>query len=94
VGRFTVVWTLDVQNDYVDLWIKSGSHERARLTRIAETIDRELSVSPDTHGIALPSEPELRVWEPSGFARTVRVAFEVLSDDRLVRVLRIAVASE
>jgi hypothetical protein len=93
VAPYTVVWATDVQNDFIDRWIDSDSEARQRLTDIANAIDRELSIKPETKGEALPSEPALRVWSLPGFSPTVSTVFELLPDDRIVRVLRISTAT-
>lgn len=94
MDRFTVVWSRDVQDDFIDLWLNSDSGQRHRLRDIANTVDRELAVSPEAKGGPLPSEPGLRVWELSGFSPRAWAVFEVQSDDRMVRVLRIRLAVE
>jgi len=92
MARHTVLWSGDVQGDFTELWVDSDSSRRNRLTDIANTVDRELAVSPEALGELLPSEPELRVWELPGFSPPVSVVYEVLPDDRVVRVLRLRLA--
>ncbi len=92
MDRHTVLWSGDVQDDFTKLWVGSDSSGRNRLTDIANTVDRELAVSPESLGEPLPSDPKLRVWELPGFSPPVSVAYEVLPDDRVVRVLRFRLA--
>jgi hypothetical protein len=94
VPRFTVVWAPDVQDDFIEQWLVSDSAGRQHLRNIANSIDRELALQPETRGTPLPSAPAVRVWRLPQFSPAVSVTFEVLADDRTVRVLRIAVAGE
>ena len=91
--RYTVVWAADVQNEFIDDWINGDSGRRQLLNDVANTIDRELAIAPENHGEPLPSEPALRVWTITDFVAKVSVAFEVRPDNRIVRVLRISIAT-
>ena len=89
MSRFTVVWASDVQEDFIDRWIAGDSATRHRLTLVANKVDQELAVAPEKRGFPHPLEPEWRVCEL--FAGVVaRVVFEVILDDRIVRVLSIS----
>ncbi len=92
MDRHTVVWAGDVQDDFVELWVNSDSIQRNRLTDVANTVDRELVVSPNSIGETFPSEPGVRIWQLPGFSPLVSVVFEVLHDDRVVRVLSLRLA--
>jgi hypothetical protein len=92
VKRYTAVWAEDVQNDFIEQWIGADSERRTRLTEIADTIDRELSMRAESLGETLPSEPALRVWRLPGFDPAVSIVYERLADDRIARVLRISMA--
>lgn len=88
--RFTVVWADEVQNEFLNHWTEAESATRSRLTEIASAIDRELAYAPEEKGAPLVSEPGCHVWQISSHLGA-RVVYEVSSDDRLVRVLRISV---
>jgi hypothetical protein len=91
VPRFTVVWATDVQDDFIDHWLIADRKHRQFLTDMANAIGRELAFAPETCGSQLPSEPALRVWSVPQISPAASVVFEVLEEDRVVRVLRITV---
>jgi hypothetical protein len=93
VPRFTVVWATDVQDDFLEHWLISDRTQRRFLTDLANAIDRELAFAPVNRGSPLPSEPALRVWSIPQARPTASVVFEILAEDRLVRVLRIAIST-
>jgi hypothetical protein len=85
VAKYTVVWTADVEADFADAWLAADSANRRRLTDIANTVDRELAMSPASRGRPLPSNPAYRVWVLPHFSPSVRVIYRILPADRVVR---------
>ena len=61
MSRYTVVWSRDVRDDFIEHWLNSQSEQRKRLTEVANRVDRELASAPDQKGVPLPSEPSLQV---------------------------------
>jgi hypothetical protein len=92
VDRYTVVWAVDVQDDFIEQWIRADSSGRKRLREIANAIDQNLAIAPDTQGSSIPSDPALKVCDLAAFGPHATAVFEILPDDRIVRVLRISVA--
>jgi hypothetical protein len=90
--RYTVEWNPDLETAFTELWLSSHSQVRHLLTRIAFTIDAELSAHPERTGRPVPSEPGLRVWILSDFEKLIQVSFRVREEDRVVRVVSISVA--
>jgi hypothetical protein len=88
--RYTVVWALDVQNDFIQSWLAGDSDRRRQLTTIADLLDKSLVIAPETRGVAVPSEPSLRIWSMEAADASIAVTFEVFPQDRLVRILRIS----
>jgi hypothetical protein len=89
VRRYTVVWTSDVQDDFIDRWIAGDSATRHRLTVVANRVDQELAAAPEKRGSPHSLEPEWRVCEL--FADVAaRIVYQVVPDDRIVRVLSIS----
>ena len=78
-------------NDFTDVWLKSDSAMRQHLTEVAHTIDHELSVAPSRRGRPLPADPGAWFWTFFLDALHVDVVYEVFPDDRLVRVIRLAI---
>jgi len=85
--RYTVVWNSDFEAQYTDAWTKSDSETREILTELANWVDRELVDDPVSKG-RLSAEPLTYIAAvPNALAR-ISVAYQVLPDDRLVRVVR------
>jgi hypothetical protein len=90
VVRFTVVWSDDVQNDLIERWLTADSTERHWITELANLLDTVLQESPETRGVALATEPGLRVCKLPGVEPSAFVTFEVFPEDRTVRVTRLS----
>jgi hypothetical protein len=79
--RRTVVWVSDAEAELAEIWLASES--RDRVASASHAIDFALAQnaasvgSPLTEGLRAIDEPPLRVL------------FEILDDDRLVRVLKV-----
>ena len=71
-------------------WLRGDSHLRSILTEIANWIDRELAVDPEQKGLAV-DEPDARVLAiPVSTSKArVSVTFQLLPEDRQVRVVRL-----
>ncbi len=89
--RYRVEWDRDLETDFTQLWLAGNAQVRHLLTRIAFTVDAELSQYPERTGRLVPSEPGLRVWILTDFEKPIRVSFRVWELDRVVRVVRISV---
>jgi hypothetical protein len=89
--RYTVVWDADVETPFMNAWIAGDSRTRAVLTEIADWVDKQLAENPDVQGRPCPelSARTLDVPLASSAAR-VSVTYQVLRDDRLVRVIQFA----
>lgn len=83
---FTVVWTPEVRDDFLNRWLDSDSETRIRLTLIANTLDRFLANDPTVVGKPLPDDPDEFICTVPDFAPKVSVIYEVKTDDRLVRI--------
>jgi plasmid stabilization system protein ParE len=76
--RHTVIWSAAAEEDLALIWMQSA--DRDEVSRASDRIDPLLRTSPETKG------------EPHGEVRyltigPLRVIFEVLPDDYLVRVI-------
>ena len=92
--RYTVVWDDDAEAVLLSAWIAGNSTVRATLTSISDWIDANLANDANQKGAAVPAEMARAIDIPlRGTSASARVIFQVLSDDRLVRVIRIAVRS-
>jgi hypothetical protein len=88
--RYTVVWDTDVELAFMNSWIAGDSQLRSTLTEIANSVDRELAVSPDIKGRPRPELSARIVDVPlSDSSALVSATYHVLPDDRLVRVIQL-----
>lgn len=78
---FTVVWLPSAQDELADIWVRSL--DRQAVSDAANRIDRLLRQRPQSLG--RPRNRHRVYAEPP-----LVVAFEVLPDDCLVRVVRVA----
>lgn len=78
--KWTVVWLPEVQDDLAALWMAASDPQA--VTDAADWIDQALSRNPERLGIIAP---DCRFVERAPLS----VAFEVIPDDRLVRVLQV-----
>lgn len=79
--RRTVVWVTDAETELTDIWLASGS--RDRVTSASHRIDIALGENAESIGHPL-AEGMIAYDEPP-----LRVLFEILDDDRLVRILKV-----
>jgi len=79
--RRTVVWVSDAEAELAEIWLASASREH--VTSASHTIDQALRQDADSAGN--PLAEGLRALD----APPLRVLFEILDDDRLVRVLKV-----
>jgi|GEM_PF-3680905 len=88
--RYTVLWDEDVQSHYIQAWSAGDSDTREVLTEIADWVDKNLIEDPDRRGFARPDlSVRIAVVPLASFAARVSVTFQVLSEDRQVRVVRL-----
>jgi hypothetical protein len=78
--KWTVVWLPEAQRDLADLWLAATDRQTVR--DAADWIDKALARDPDRTGIIAADG---RFLERVPLA----VAFEILPDDCLVRVLQV-----
>ena len=83
---FTVVWTPEVRDDFINQWLNADSKTRNRFTAIANAMDRYLASDPESCGTPHPADPESLICTLPGFTPKVSITFEVKAADRLVRV--------
>jgi len=88
--RYTVLWDADIEVQFVSAWLAGDSRTRATLTEIANWVDKNLAEDPNQKGQPRHdlSARILAVPTASSAAR-VSVIFQVLSEDRQVRVVRL-----
>jgi hypothetical protein len=88
--RYTVVWNAEVEAAFIHAWVHSDSRVRAILTDIANWVDETLAQ--DAHVKGQPAEEGARVLAvPASHSdANVSVTFEVATDDRQVRIIRLA----
>ncbi len=78
--RYTVAWSVDAQNDLLEIWM--ASRQRAAVTSAAAAIDKALANDPGTKGDDFYGD-RLLIIEPLG------AIFSVSNDDRIASVLRV-----
>ena len=78
--KWTVVWLPEAQDDLTAIWLAATDRQAVRDS--ADWIDKALARDPDRLGIVAPDG---RFLERTPLA----VAFEILPDDCLVRVLQV-----
>lgn len=90
--RYTVVWDAQVESHFIDAWIACDSQSRAVLTEIANWVDGNLADDPDQKG---QSRDDLSVRilavPVSNSTARVSVTYQVLPEDRQVRVVRLVI---
>ena len=76
---FTVVWSAAAERELTELWL--AAEDRSPVADAAYEIDQRLRVNPEQKGESRDFGQRIILLAPLG------VTFEVLLDDRLVRVL-------
>jgi len=90
MNRYTVIWDKDVEEPFVNAWVAGDSQLRATLTEIANWVDRALAEGPDTKGQPRSEQTVRVIVVPlSSSSARVSVAYQILPDDRVVRVVRL-----
>ena len=79
--RRTVVWVTAAEAELADIWLASAS--RAGVTSASRAIDIALTENAESLGSPL-AEGLIAYDEPP-----LRVLFEILDDDRIVRILKV-----
>ena len=79
--NFTVVWVGSAEQQLTDIWLSAG--DKADVTQIARTIERELASHPNAIGESRESGQRILCLPPLG------VRYQVSMQDRLVRILRV-----
>lgn len=88
--RFTVIWDNEVETSFVRTWVAADSQMRATLTEVANWVDTNLSVGPESKGQSRPDLGARIVAVPLlNSPALVSVSYEVWTDDRLVHVIRL-----
>jgi hypothetical protein len=77
---YTVVWAPDAEEELVRIWIRSGS--RQHVTSATDKIDRLLRMQPQSQGE--PWFDKLTLHVPP-----LLVVYEVIPDDRIVRIIQV-----
>lgn len=88
--RYTVVWDAAVEAQFVSAWVAANSGVRATLTEIANWVDSHLVLDPEQLG-RYRSDLDARIAAVplATSAARVSVTFQVVPDDRQVRVVRL-----
>lgn len=86
--RYTVVWDKDVERSFTELWVDSDSAVRAILTEAADWVDRNLATAPESKGL-WRADLNVRVLVIPTRQGQVSVVYQVVPEDRQVRVLRL-----
>jgi hypothetical protein len=76
---YTVVWVPAAEQELAQLWMDAA--QRREVTQAAQEIDDRLRFAPADQGESRPHGRRILLVPPLG------ATFEILSDDRLVRVL-------
>ena len=88
--RYTVLWDEDVQSQYIQAWVAGDSDTREVLTEIANWVDKNLAEDSDCKGFTRPAiSARIAVVPLASSAARVSVTFQVLPEDRQVRVVRL-----
>jgi hypothetical protein len=88
--RYTVVWDTELERAVTHWWLAGDSHVRSTLTAIADWVDTYLAVDADIKGQIMPEEAARTIAVPISITTVrVNVTFDVLPEDRLVRVKRL-----
>jgi len=88
--RFTVVWEPDAESDLTSSWLAASQELRELITAANAYFDRALSQNAHQKGTNIRGVPQSRllVAPPVAGMPAISVAFEVIVDDRLVRVVQ------
>lgn len=87
--RYTVLWDTELDQHFVDAWVRSDSNTRNVLTDVANWIDSELSIDPDAKGRRDAHQGSLRILAVPNPDAQISIAYQVYPEDRKVIVLRL-----
>lgn len=79
--NYEVVWTPVAEDELADIWVNTP--DQAAVTQAAERIDNLLGRFPTTVGESRPPRERILIERP------LTVFYEVIEDDKRVRVLRV-----
>lgn len=79
--KWTVVWHPKALEDLADIWRRS--HRKQLISNACDEIDARLINNPRQHGKLQRNKLVLHV-------SPISISFEILEDDRLVRVVQVA----
>ena len=82
--RFTVVWQSPAEVELARLWNNATGPLRDAIRLAADQIDRILGQAPDTAG-----ESRENAFKRMFFVRPLAVHYEVMMQDRIVKVLSV-----
>jgi hypothetical protein len=77
--KYTVVWAADAEEKLAAIW--ANASDREAIADAANTLDGQLARDPVALGESRPNEQRIAHCLPLG------IRFQVIEDDRLVRVL-------
>jgi hypothetical protein len=86
-AAYTVLWDPDLEAQFIHAWVGSDSQTRGLLTDIANWIDANLAADPDLKG--REESTSVRILAVPISAARASVAYQVLPEDRQVRVIRL-----
>ena len=94
--RFTVTWDDDAQAELTERWLLSSSDERRHLNWSINHIDAALRENAHQKGAVLRGSEPLRFYSAPVIPSRppIGVVYQVVLDDRLVKVLQLWVLSE
>jgi hypothetical protein len=88
--RYTVVWDDEVYVPFLNAWLAGDTQTRRILTDVANWVDTHLAEDPNLKGEPRHEHSTRILAVPlSKTSAHVVVTYQVLMDDRLVRVLRL-----
>jgi plasmid stabilization system protein ParE len=79
--NYTVIWVPSAEGQLAEIWMAAG--DREAVTVASDRIERTLADAPTTAGESRPDGFRILIELP------LVVYFQVIEDDRLVRVLRV-----
>ena len=94
--RFTVTWDDEAAAELTEHWLESSSDERSHLSRCINHIDAALRENAHQKGAVLRGNEPLRFYSAPVIPGRppIGVVYQVILDDRLVKVLELWVLSE
>ncbi len=94
--RFTVTWEDEAQAELLERWLLLSSGERSHLTRCVNHIDAALRMNAHQKGAVLKGSEPFRFYAAPVIPghSPIGVVYQVILDDRLVRVVELGILSE